>query len=199
MIKGICDYFGVKAPMKERLNKIKEYGFDAIIISADKKYDKVNGKLKKRIKYAKKIGLKLSSLHASYDNLILTNFFLDNKIGDKIEKQLIKEVKMCHKYNFLCLVVHLKGEPSKVGIERLKRILEVCDKLNVDLAIENLRNIEVFEDIFKNINNSHLKMCYDCGHHNIYYKDSVRDLKFNVNFKNNDFSIKVYFLGMILF
>lgn len=179
MIKGICDYFGVKAPMKERLNKIKEYGFDSIIISANKKYDKVNEPLKKRVKYAIKIGLKLSSLHASYNNETLDNFFINNKIGDKIEKQLIKEVKLCHKYGFLCLVVHLKGAPSEIGIVRLKRILKVCDKLNVDLAIENLINREVFDNVFNEIEHPHLKMCYDCGHNNAFERDRVFFPKFN--------------------
>ena len=169
MIKGICEYFGVKAPMKERLYKIKEYGFDAIITSADKKFDKTNGKFRKRVNYAKKIGLKLSSLHSSYDHESF-NLFLDNKIGNKVAKKLIKEVKMCSKYGFLCLVVHLYGEPSEVGIDRINRILKVCDKYNVDLAIENILYPHVFDYVFKNIKHDHLKMCYDSGHNNCFEK-----------------------------
>lgn len=169
MIKGICEYFGVKAPMKERLNKIKEYGFDAIITSADKKFDKTNGPLKKRVNYAKKIGLQLSSLHSSYNEQSF-NFFLDNKIGNKVEKQLIKEVKKCCKYGFLCLVVHLYSNPSEIGLIRINRVLKVCEKYNVDLAVENIICPEVFNYVFENIQHKHLKMCYDSGHNNVFEK-----------------------------
>ena len=164
--KGISFYFGYKINYKERARMIKDAGFDCVITNADKNLNKQNGSIRKQIKEFKKVGLSLSSLHMRYDSSELNNFFKDNKIGDKLEKILIKDVKIAKKYGFSCVVVHLKEEFSFIGVERLKRILNVCEKLDIPLAIENIDYRDVFVKVFENIDNKYLKFCYDSGHNN---------------------------------
>ena len=171
MNKGVSFYFGYKINYKERAKMIKEAGFDCVITNADSHFNKQNGSIRKQIKIFKKVGLKLSSLHMRYSDNELHNFFLDNEIGDKLEKNLIKDLRVARKYGFTCVVVHLKEEFTEIGLERLKRILKVCEEVNVPLAIENIDYQHLFIQIFENIDSKYLKFCYDSGHNNFFDKE----------------------------
>lgn len=168
MDKGISFYFGYKIDYKKRAKMIKDAGFDCVITNADKSLNKQNGSIRKQVKIFKKVGLKLSSLHMSYNDNELKEFFFDNKKGKGLEKNLIKDLKIAKKYGFKCVVVHLKEEFSEIGIKRLERILEVCEKLNVPLAIENIDYQDLFVKVFEKIDNKYLRFCYDSGHNNCF-------------------------------
>lgn len=170
---GITDFYGYKEPFKKRFDRIKACGFTCVMMSNDKRYKKENGPFAKRVKYAKKIGLGLASLHASYDNDILKEFTFAGKTGDKIERLLKKEIKLAKKYGFKNLVVHIKGECSQVLLDRINRLLKVCEKCNVNFAVENIRKTEIFDYIHANIKHERLKFCYDCGHNHCFCPDKI--------------------------
>ena len=171
--KGISFYFGYNINYKERARMIKEAGFDCVIANADKNFNHQNGPIKKQIKEFKKQGLKLSSLHMRYSDTDLKHFFYDDKIGDKLEKTIKKDLKLAKKYGFTCVVVHLKEEVTEVGLNRLKRILTLCEKLDVPIAIENIDYLAVFKEVFEKIDNKYLRFCYDSGHNHCF--DSYYD------------------------
>lgn len=164
MNKGISFYFGFVTNPEERAKMIKDTGFDCVITSYDKKFDCQNGTLASQMKLFKKYGLKVSSLHMSYNEEDLPYFFLKGLKGYLLERRLIKDVKLAKKYGFTCVVVHLGGRPSKVGVDRLKRVLKVCHETNIPLAIENLQYNDPFFAIFKQIDDPYLKFCWDVGH-----------------------------------
>ena len=165
---GITDFYGFNEPFKTRLDRIKKAGFTRVMLSNDKKYRKQNGSFSGRIRYIRKIGLSLASLHASYDTDILPELTKQGKIGDKLEKNLIKEVKLAHKYGFKNLVVHILGEHSQVLINRIKNVLTFCEKYDVNFCVENIDQIEIFDFIHQNIQHKNLKFCYDCGHNHCF-------------------------------
>lgn len=169
-MKGISFYYGYDSNYKKRAKLIKETGFECVMTNADPKFNKQNGTIRKQVRIFKKLGLKLSSLHMTYKGKELYNFFLDNEIGDKIEKRIIKDLHIAKKYGFNCVVVHLEGEESKIGFDRIERILKVCEKVNVPIALENLIHNEIIlEHLFeKHKDNPHLKFCYDCGHNHCF-------------------------------
>ena len=171
MDKGISFYFGFISNIDKRAQKIKEVGFDCVIANADKKFNYQNGPISKQVKVIKKAGLKLSSLHMRYNREELPNFWKEGRKGERLKKILIKDVKVAHKYGFKCVVVHLVGEYSKVGEKRLLEVLDVCERLNVPLAIENLGHRPLFIEVFKNIKHKMLKFNLDVGHNNCYDKD----------------------------
>lgn len=169
-VKGISFYFGYNTNYKERANLIKKAGFECVMTTADPRYNKQNGTIRKQVKVLEKAGLKLSSLHMTYLGSELPNFFLDNKIGNKLEKRIIKDLHIAKKYGFTCVVVHIEGEESSIGYNRIERILEVCKKVDVPIAVENLdTNQSLFVSIFEKYgNNPYLKFCYDCGHNHCF-------------------------------
>ncbi|MBO5394983.1 MAG: sugar phosphate isomerase/epimerase [Clostridia bacterium] len=166
MKKGITLFFGFNSPVEERIKRIKAKGFDCVITSADPRFNHQNGNIKKQVKLLTKHGLELSSLHMRYLKDELPYFWLEGKRGEKIKKDLIKDVKIAKKYGFTCVVVHCRGQYSKVGEQRLREVLKVCEKYDMPLAIENLLSSAIFNDVFQNIQHPYLKFCYDSGHDN---------------------------------
>ncbi len=206
MRKGISIYFGFKDENshEERIKLIKEAGFDSIISNNDKKFKDQNGSLKSQIKNFKKYGIRPSSLHMSYNQKDLPEFFKDSKMAKKMERRLKHDVKLAKKYNFSCVVVHLNcNEPSReVGFERIRRILKLCEKKNIPLAIENVEDPDTFKALFNEIEHPYLKMCYDSGHNNCIdpdfdyltnYTDKIICLHLHDNAgKNDDHTLNKY-------
>lgn len=165
---GVRFYFGYDSNPVDRIKKIKEYGFDTIITSPDKKYNKQNSSIQNQVRLAKENGIKLSSMHCTYKNEMLPYFWEKGLKGYKIKKQLIKEVKLAKSLGFTCLVVHLDGKFSEIGSARLLQVLEVAKSVDLPLAIENLTNEELLINVFNNIKHTHLRLCYDAGHNNCF-------------------------------
>ena len=170
MEKGIYFYFGFDIDPETRAKMIKKAGFDCVITSADKKLNSSNGNIRKQIRLFKKYDLKLSSLHMAYNTEDLHYFWEEGKMGDKMTKNLIKDVKIAKKYGFTCVVVHLFGEYSELGKNRLLKVLQVCEKYKIPLAIENIDCPPLFKRVFEKIDNKYMKFCYDSGHNNVYDK-----------------------------
>lgn len=168
---AVTDFYGYDEDYKTRLNRIKKAGFTSVLLSNDKRYKKQNGPFGKRIKYLRKLGLKVSSLHASYITSILHQLTNEGKIGDKIEKGIIKEIKLAHKYGIKNLVVHIIGNHSQTLLQRINYMLKFCEKYDVNLCVENIDQIEIFDFIHQNIKHNKLKFCYDSGHNHCFAKD----------------------------
>jgi sugar phosphate isomerase/epimerase len=177
MYKGISFYWGFDTNPAERAKILKQIGFDCVITNADPKFNKQNGKISKQVKWIKQDNLKISSLHMRYNSRDLPYFWTKSIKGKWMEKRLAKDIKVASKYGIRHVVTHLKGIPSQVGLERINRLLELCEKCNVDLAIENTENAACFMYTFNNILHPHLKFCLDVGHNHCfspeinYFKD----------------------------
>lgn len=171
MDKGISFYFGFNIEPEERAKLIKRAGFDCVITNADKKFKKQNGSIARQVKIFKKVGLKLSSLHMAYNAEELHYFWENCKEGENLKKNLLKDIKIAKKYGFSCVVVHLFGEYSEVGKQRLQEVLAYSEKVGVPLAIENINDQELFLKVFENIKSDMMKFCYDSGHNNVFDRD----------------------------
>lgn len=168
MDKGISFYWGFDEDFETRAKILNTIGYDCVITNADPKFNKQNGTIRQQIQVFKQYNLKLSSLHMRYNAKDLPYFWTKSHKGNWMEKRLVKDVKIASKYGFKCVVTHLKGIPAPIGLKRLERILKVCEKYNMPLAIENTENIACFMYTFKNINHKFLKFCYDSGHANCF-------------------------------
>ena len=170
MNKGISFYFGYKTDINERTKSIKNSGLNCVMTNADNKFKKDNGTIKQQMKLFKKYNLKVTSLHMQYNSWELPYFWKKGIKGFKLFKRLVKDIKLANKYGFLCVVVHLKGELSDIGLKRFNKVLKICDKFNVDIAIENVDS-PLFKYVLDNINHKHLKFCYDTGHNHCIDND----------------------------
>ena len=173
MEKGISFYFGYyDEECPEKYAKlISAAGFDCIITNADPRFSAKNGTIDEQIELFKKYNLKPSTLHNQYTSSDLPDFWKDTALGNKLEETLKQDILIAKKYHFKCVVVHMLGSYSKIGEERLLRILDFCELNKIPIAIENIDHNEVFFEIFKRINHSYLKFCYDSGHNNCFSPD----------------------------
>ena len=166
MQKGISLFFGFNINIEQRIKMIKDAGFDSVITNADPKFNKQNGRISKQMKLLKKYNLQPSSLHMRYNQKDLPFFWEKGKTGNLIERNLRRDLKIAKKYGFNCVVVHCAGQYSNIGEQRFLRILNLCQKLDIPLAIENLLSSKLFIEIFNKIKHPYLKFCYDSGHDN---------------------------------
>lgn len=194
MKKGISYYYGFSGNPNIRAEKIAKAGFDCVITCFDKKLNKENGTAKCQVKQLKEHKLLPSSLHMRYKTSELMYFWQNCKIGNKQEKSLIKDVKLAKKYGYSCVVVHLFGEPNQIGYDRLKRVLKVCEKVNIPLAIENIDDQNCFLKTFENVKSDYMLFCYDAGHNHLFdpdfdyltkFKDKLICLHLHSNYGEN--------------
>lgn len=166
MKKSINLYYNDK-PAKEKLLEIKQTGFDEFFTSIDE--ERENFSLREQCEYALSLGLRCTMIHCLYYEPDLHYFWEEGEKGDMICdnycKQIIK-VKGLTK-NF---VIHLNADKNQkqsiVGLERIKRLLSVCEECKINLCIENLYSETEIPYIFKNIKHKKLKICFDVGHKN---------------------------------
>jgi sugar phosphate isomerase/epimerase len=205
MKKGISIYFGFKNILpEEKFKLIKDFGFDCIMTSASSRFDKQNGTIEEQMELFKKYNISPSSLHMRYIESELPEFFKKSEIGDRMEKNLKSDVEIASKYGFKCVVVHLKCEEKthKIGFERIKRVLKVCEEKSIPLAIENIDDPKTLKAVFNEIKSPFLKLCYDSGHNHFidpdfdylsHYKDKVICLHLHDNMgKTDDHTLNKY-------
>ena len=162
-------YFKTTLDTKVKFDAIKAAGFNEFFTGM---YDqKETLKFKEQIDYANQIGLKCTMVHCCYYEPKLNSFWLDGQSGDEVMNDYIDQINKCGKYtkNF---VVHLNGSyesvVSEIGLERIKQMLRACEKYNLNLCVENLFSAVEIPYIFSHIKHPLLKICYDCGHNNVF-------------------------------
>jgi sugar phosphate isomerase/epimerase len=57
-----------------------------------------------------------------------------------------------------------------LGLDRIKYLVDLAEKKNVNIALENLKRPEYLQFVFQNIQSGRLGFCYDSGHENCYSK-----------------------------
>ena len=77
----------------------------------------------------------------------------------------------CHTFNIPVAVVHLTEgqnppDPNDIGLQRMKRLTEKAETLDIEIALENLRYPHYLDFVYECIHSDRLKFCYDSGHEN---------------------------------
>jgi len=124
------------------------------------------------IKKAKKLSVSPIYFHASY----LINLADEGKVGRLSKQSLINELNLAQKLKIKGSIVHLgsyknqvKASKYQVLISNIKEILEKTPK-ETFFIIENSgtkkigQNLEEISLIFKDVNNSRLRLCLDTCH-----------------------------------
>lgn len=162
----IFDWFGYEITCKERYRKIKEAGFDGVLLYWSDEFGNADYKLFP--KYAEESGLYIENIHTSFDNI--NSIWLDNQDGKSIEDYLLQCVDDCAAYAIPTMILHLSSgnnppPMNSFGFDRIKRIAEKAEKHEINIALENLRNSESLAYILGRIDSQHIGFCYDSGHH----------------------------------
>lgn len=172
MKKGIDLYMSNEIDAKKKIQMIKDAGFESIF-SAIYKSEKIS--VEKQTDLIRKQGLAIPMIHCSYDGPNLLYFWQEDARGEEIERSYARQIKLTSKLKIKNLVIHLNNEfnppLSEIGLNRIRRLLKVCERYRINFCIENLYDQAQLEYVFKNIRHRNLKICFDCGHKNFLTPD----------------------------
>jgi len=170
----IVDYFGYNLSPRDRMGAVKQAGFDGVVLLwadyFDDDYDRFPA-------YADKAGLFVENLHAPYRGA--NSLWYDNIRGQAYTESLMKCITDAAYLSIPTIVMHptAKGKIAlpdafdTVGIDRMKRIAELAERHDVNVAIENMESPDYVGYIFDSVQSDRLRFCYDSGHRNCFTPD----------------------------
>ena len=99
--------------------------------------------------------------------------WLEGVDGEDFQNMLISCVEDCHTHSISTMVIHLTSfmenvEVTDVGLERIKKIVEVAEQKEIKLAFENLTTLEHLDAVFEKFSSPYVGFCYDSGHENCF-------------------------------
>lgn len=167
-MKKAVNLYLIVANTKMKLNLIKKAGYDGVLLGVSHSNETMT--LNEQVDYAKSLGLEISMIHSRYIEPFLNDIWKEDQVGELVTNDLISQINFVSNYKLKNFVVHTCGSKTvkntKIGLERIKRILDACKKNNMNLCIENLYSEKQIDYIFKNIHDDSLKICFDSGHNN---------------------------------
>lgn len=145
-------------------------------------------------KLAKKMNFNIVAIHAPFKKC--GSIWKNNFSGFIFFHLMKKYIKLAKKFGIENIVCHSNDKnefsPTKVGLKRFKKLVLLCEKYNINLALENIRTIDHVDYLMKNIESPNLRICLDIGHANVYVaKPLVMIEKYNtkistVHISDND-------------
>jgi sugar phosphate isomerase/epimerase len=161
---SIYDWFGYELPIEKRYKLIKSAGFDAVLMWWSNGFGRdVHGldEYLKAPQIAREQGLIVENIHAPVDN--------QNELWNDINC-----IDDCKHYGIPTIVIHLPNDDHQInalGMKRIENIVDVAERCNVNVGLENLRNMYNVGIILERVASDKLGFCYDAGHHYSYYAD----------------------------
>lgn len=196
MNKSIDFSYKYNSEYEDRINLIKESGFDSVFLYSQYKP-------KEYIDLIARSTLKIESLHLPYKKIIegkSVNSRYVNILWEEVPeaqiyvKELIEEVEFAHNYDINIVVMHITGgdnppQMKESGVMNIEKVLNTCEKYNIILCLENLRRLDYLEYVFSSLHSDKLKFCFDSGHANCMTKNIK-------NFPWDKFGDKLYYLHL---
>ena len=174
---------------KETILAIKKAGFDGVFLQWYNKDWEFSQEM--QLNLCRDLGLEIPFVHLGYKGI--NNIWLDGEDGENLVKSYLNDLDVCKANNIQMVVMHLTSksvapEPSLVGIERLQRIVDYAEKLNIKIALENTKIWGTLEYVLTHIKNTNLGVCFDAGHCHCHFND-----KFSWDvFKNKIFALHLH-------
>ena len=166
---GIYDCFGYGAgydvPFEERYKLIKRAGFDCVMLWWSDKFGRGAG-YQEDVGLARNAGLYVENIHAPVHEQ--NNLSLDNLDGESVFQSYLQCVTDCQVYDIPTMVIHLPNDRNplnQIGISRLELLISKAEQKGVQIAFENLSNIQNLKMVLDMFPSKNVGYCYDSCHH----------------------------------
>lgn len=179
---GIFSHFGFDLPMKQKLELIKDSGFESTFIWLGNEEELDNHDKADIIpKLVRDCNLYLDHAHASLNDANLVWSDLRHE-QEKIVSYNKKCITFCSKHKIPYLVIHPSKSSTpplynKTGLKIFKDLNSFAKDRNVKIAIENTRINKYVDFILENIESDNIGLCYDTSHDNLYGDPTFRILQ----------------------
>lgn len=166
---GIYDCFGYGAgydvPFEERYRLIKRAGFDCVMLWWSDKFGRGAG-YQEDVRLARNAGLYVENIHAPVHEQ--NNLSLDNLDGESVFQSYLQCVTDCQEYDIPTMVIHLPNDRNplnQIGIKRLELLISKAEQKGVQIAFENLSNVQNLKMVLDMFPSKNVGYCYDSCHH----------------------------------
>lgn len=163
---AMAGWFGYPLELDERLRLIREAGFKAVLLwwAAQSAYEPP---IPEKVETAARRGLTVENAHLHFAGV--NSLWLDGDEGEHYCSELIGLIAEAGVYGVPRLVVHLTRTSSPppftdLGFSRFMRMIEVAERVNVDLAFENLKVISPLYEMMSRVDSDRVGVCFDAGH-----------------------------------
>lgn len=169
---GIYDCFGYgrgyDVSFEERYRRIKSAGFDCVMLWWSDKFGRGKG-YQEDARLALQAGLEIENIHAPvHEQNALSSDSLD---GESVYQTYQQCVEDCAFFRINTMVIHLPNDNypvNQLGLKRLEKIIHRAEDKGVQLAFENLENINNLDMVLNTFLSNYVGYCYDSCHHQNY-------------------------------
>lgn len=165
---SIYDWFGYDVPIRDRYRLIKEAGFDGVLLWWSDGFER-GADYRAGADYARNAGLVIENIHTPIQEQ--DKLSCDNLDGEYLLECYLQCVRDCAEFGIPTMVVHLPDDKypiNELGLERIKRIAAKAEEHEVNVALENVRNIQNVMCALDTIDSVRIGFCYDSCHHENY-------------------------------
>lgn len=102
---------------------------------------------------------------------LLKKVSLDNLDGESVFRSYLQGVEDCFKNSIPTMVIHLPNDTyplNNTGMERLGEIIFEAENKEIQIAFENLGNIDNLTLVLDSFRSKYAGYCYDSCHHKNY-------------------------------
>lgn len=174
MNKKLCLSLGMQldVPLKEQLTLLKNAGFDAFAF--DRERHGTSELARELIGEGERLGLSCEYIHAPFYGMDDIFHDEDGELAEVMLRDLYGTIDDCHKFGVKYAVIHAvigmdNHNPTELGLERLKSVVDYAVEKNVCLAFENTEGEEYLAAILERFGNlPNVGFCFDSGHELCY-------------------------------
>ena len=178
---GIFSWFGYRIPIPDRIQLIREAGFETILHWWDDSFAEQEGFSKEEQTFLfRDEGLFIENAHFQFDQV--NDIWLDTINGQELYNRYLSDIDSLAACEIPVAVLHpSRGfDPppiSAVGMHRIHGLTERADKRGIRIAMENVSNNQALLQILDTIHSPSLGLCYDSGHDYIWSENPYELLK----------------------
>ena len=163
---AMAGWFGYPLELDDRLRLISEAGFKAVLLwwATSSAYEPP---IPKKAETAAKHGLAVENAHLHFAGV--NSLWEASEEGEHYAEELIGLIAEAGVYGVPRLVVHLTRTSTPppftdTGFSRFMRMIDVAEKVGVELAFENLKVIHPLYEMMRRVDSDRVGVCFDCGH-----------------------------------
>ncbi|BBF42386.1 sugar phosphate isomerases/epimerases [Lachnospiraceae bacterium KM106-2] len=168
---SIYDWFGYEIPIQKRYQWIKEAGFDGVLLWWSDGFGR-GANYRDGVTYARDAKLEIENIHTPIEHQ--NDLWLDNLAGEALLKCYLQCIRDCAEFEIPAMVIHLPDECYHIqgnSFDRIKKIADCAEKLGINVAMENLRNLSNLKYVLDHTDSKRIGYCYDACHHANYCQD----------------------------
>ena len=163
---AIAGWFGYPLELEDRLRLIKGAGFEGVLLWWAVQSD-FEPPIPQKADAARRLGLEVVNGHLHFKHM--NSMWLDGIEGESYCNELCGLIASAASYGVPTLVVHLTRsatppEFNELGYGRFMRLVDIAERVGVDLAFENLTVVDRLYTFMDRANSKRVGVCFDSGH-----------------------------------